>query len=121
MRTWMVFVVALSVLGCASVPKPGSEAKAPYRHAPDGSVIWEEEFQFDPPPNAWRLMQVDSGDEFGFAFLKLCQQSSVCGSTFAYDEEPFGDSHDLAERMQQFYARFLWASRIRFGELRTEA
>ena len=119
MKTWWVLLVAL-VAGCAAVPRTGDQKASPYRYAPDGSVIWGEEFQFDPPPNEWRLMQVDTGDEFGFAFLKLCNQSSVCASTFAYDEEPFGDSRDLAERMKEFYARFLWASRIHFGEVRTE-
>jgi len=119
MKTIWVLLIALTA-GCAAVPRAGDQQAPPYRHAPDGSVIWGEEFQFDPPPNEWRLMQVDTGDEFGFAFLKLCNQSSVCASTFAYDEEPFGDSRDLAERMKEFYRRFLWASRIRFGEVRTE-
>jgi len=119
MRRFAFLLCTLLLVGCASMPKTGAQQPSPYRYAEDGSVIWGEEFQFAPPGRAWRLMQVDTGDEFGFAFLKMCQESSVCASTFAYDEEPFGDSHDLGERMKEFYSRFLWASRIQFGEVQT--
>ncbi|MBE0603342.1 MAG: hypothetical protein IH611_06890 [Deltaproteobacteria bacterium] len=120
MKRWLVLVVAV-LAGCAAIPRSGEQQASPYRYAPDGSVIWGEEFQFDPPPQAWRLMQVDKGDEFSFAFLKPCSESGVCAATFAFDEEPFGDSRDLGERMQEFYARFLWAARVHFGQVETQA
>lgn len=118
MKRWWILAVAL-LAGCAAIPRTDAQKASPYRYAPDGSVIWGEEFQFDPPPKYWRLMQVDTGDEFGFAFLKMCNEGNACASTFAYDEEPFGASRDLGERMKEFYARFLWASRITFGEVQT--
>ena len=120
MKRWTILVCALVLAGCASLSRTRDPKPLPYRYAQDGSVIWGEEFQFAPPPDSWRLMQVDNGDEFGFAFLKNCQEFPVCQSTFAYDDEPFGSSRELARRMQEFYSRFLWATRIRFGEVHTQ-
>jgi hypothetical protein len=119
MKRLAIVFCSLLVVGCAALVKPEKTQPPPYRYAADGSVIWGEEFQFAPPPKVWKLVQVDSGDEFGFAFLKMCQQSAICQSTFAYDEEPFGASRDLGKRMKEFYSRFLWATRIQFGPLQT--
>jgi len=102
-------------LGCAALPRPGDEP-APYRYTPEGRVVWQEELEFAPPPEAWHLVQVDEGDEFSFAFLRTCGGPTPCQSTFAYDEEPFGYSRDLGTRISEFFRRFLWASRITFGE-----
>lgn len=102
-------------LGCAALSRPEAEPK-PYRYTATGRVVWQEELEFAPPPEAWRLVQVEEGDEFSFAFLRTCAGPSPCQSTFAYDEEPFGYSRDLDARLPEFFARFLWATRVTFGQ-----
>ncbi len=114
-----VVLTAALLTGCAVVAGH-TQTSLLYRHTPEGTVVWGEEFEFDPPPNDWNLVRVKEGDEeFSFAFLKMEHCPNPCQSTFAYDEEPFGYSRDLEERQKQFFDRFLWASRVRFGPAET--
>ncbi len=117
-RPWMAVlgaVVAASSLitGCATAPKSAPQT-AKYRTV-GGTMVWMDEFQFRPPPEPWKLVEVDEGDEFAFAFIKTGKCPFPCESTFAYDEEPFGYSLDLNQRMDEFYRRFLWASHVKFA------
>lgn len=113
-------VVLAALLGCAAAPPPRpAEEPLPYRFTPEGRVVWQEDFEFEAPPGEWRLMQVEEGDEFSFAFLRVGDCPSPCQSTFAYDEEPFGYSKDLPKRMEEFYRRFLWGSHVVFGSVQT--
>lgn len=111
---------ALTWVGCAATPVKKSQPP-PYRHTPEGTVVWDEEFEFVPPPDQWRLVQIEEGsEEFSFAFLKLDQCGSPCQSTFAYDEDPFGYARDdLMQRQREYFKRFLWASRVKLGEPET--
>lgn len=119
MKHFLPLVMA-TTLGCAAAaPTLTEEQPRPYRLTEQGRVVWEEEFEFEPPSGEWRLMQVEAGDEFSFAFLRVGSCPSPCQSTFAYDEEPFGYSTDLSKRMEEFYRRFLWGTHVVFGPVQT--
>jgi hypothetical protein len=85
----------------------------PLERNPDGSVVWQQEYRFEPPPPPWQLINLDEED-YSLAYLKICTDGNPCQSTFAYAEEPFGYSHDFKERQAEFFKRFLWASRVEF-------
>lgn len=110
---------SLLATGCA-LRSARTPPPLPYHFTPDGTVVWNGEFEFRPPPAEWNLVRVSEGsNEFSFAFLQRGECPFPCQSTFAFDEEPFGYSRDLEERERQFFARFLWASRVRFGPVET--
>ena len=44
--------------GCAT---HGAPQEVPYRLSPQGTVIWEDEFEFMPPPPDWKLLRVEVG------------------------------------------------------------
>jgi hypothetical protein len=93
--------------GCATME---ASKKVPYRWTSEGTVIWEDEFEFKPPPPDWKLVQVESGGEFSFGFLKVESGSFPSQSMFVYDEDPFGVSTRLEIREQEFFERFLWSA-----------
>ena len=113
----LLVAVALGA-GCAAVARGGGEPTQtpPYRLTEKNTVIWLDQFEFARPGPEWRLVNTTEGDEFSFAFLKKGHCSPPCQSTFAFDEEPFGYSTDLRERMGEFFRRFLWASHVVFGD-----
>lgn len=80
----------------------------------DGSVLWQQEYRFAPPPEPWQLIDLDE-DDYSVAFMKMCSDGYPCQSTLAYAEEPFGYSLDFEERQAEFFRRFLWASRVTFA------
>src|SRR5512134_1265614 len=81
----------------------------------DGSVVWLEEYRFEPPPRPWSPAVVGD-DDYTFAFLKFCAAGGgICQDTISYAEEPFGYSRDLKARAGEFFRRYLWASRVTFA------
>ncbi len=84
--------------------------KKPYRLSPQGTVIWNDEFEFKAPPSEWRVIQVEVGGEFGFGFLRGDRGPFPSQSMFVYDEEPFGCSGELGERGDEFFKRYLWST-----------
>ena len=85
----------------------------------DGTSTWKDEFRFVAPPPPWNLVQLDEED-YSLAFMNLCSGMFPCQSTLAYAEEPFGYSRDLEQRADEFFKRFLWASRVQFGKPRLQ-
>jgi hypothetical protein len=77
-----------------------------------GTLIWEDEFEFMLPPLGWRLVQVESGGEFGFGFIRSDPGPFPSQSVFVYDEDPFGCSTKFEEREEEFFKRYLWAATI---------
>jgi hypothetical protein len=86
--------------------------KKPYRITDHRTLIWQEEFEFIIPPLGWKLVQVESGDEFGFGFIRSDPGPFPSQSLFVYDEEPFGCSTKFEEREEEFFKRYLWAAAI---------
>ena len=99
---WMGMMVS----ACAA---PGT-AQKPYTFSQQGTIIWQDEFEFKPPPSNWRVIQVEVGGEFGFGFFKVDSGPVPSQSMFVYDEEPFGCSTELGERGGEFFKRYLWST-----------
>lgn len=84
----------------------------PYKFTQQGTMVWDDEFEFKPPPSGWKVIQVESGGEFGFGFLRVDSGSFPSQSMFVYDEEPFGCSTQFDNREAEFFGRYLWSSAI---------
>ncbi len=98
--------IGMMVSACATP----ETTKKPYRLGPQGTVIWNDEFEFKAPPPEWRVIQVEVGGEFGFGFLRADRGPFPSQSMFVYDEEPFGCSTELGERGDEFFKRYLWST-----------
>jgi len=96
----------MMVSACAA---PGTGQK-PYTFSQQGTIIWQDEFEFKPPPSNWKVIQVEVGGEFGFGFLKVDPGPVPSQSMFVYDEEPFGCATELGERGEEFFRRYLWST-----------
>jgi len=107
-------LLALTLSACAAQSPAVIDPLAALRQ-PDGTVVWQEEYAFTPPPAPWSLVSLDE-DDYSVAFAKECREYFPCQSTLAYAEEPFGYSKDFEQRAKEFFKRFLWASRVVFGE-----
>jgi hypothetical protein len=112
-RKGTIFLLTLFILvwisGCAAM-QPKQEK--PYRLGERGMLIWQDEFEFMIPPPGWSVIQVESGGEFGFGFLRKDPGEFPSQSLFVYDEDPFGCSTELEERSAEFFKRYLWAAAI---------
>jgi hypothetical protein len=98
--------------GCASME---TSKKVPYRLTPQGMVIWEDEFEFMPPPPDWKLLQVEAGEnDINFGFTRSDPGPFPSLTTFAYDEDPFGCSPQLEGREKEFFKRFLFNAILQF-------
>src|SRR4030043_1808955 len=103
----LYFVLVTVILSaCASM----ETAQKPYKFSQQGTVIWDDDFEFEPPPQEWKIIQVESGAEFGFGFLKVDSGPFPSQSMFVYDEEPFGCSTQFDNREAEFFGRYLWSS-----------
>ncbi len=115
----ILFLIALvSLAGCATV----ETKKLPYRLTQQGTVIWEDEFEFVPPPPDWKLLRVEDQGDINFGFMRK-DGPYPSETSFAYDEEPFGSSRELDVRADEFLKRFLSNAILKFqvlGKKRTE-
>ena len=103
----LYFVLVTVILSaCASM----ETTQKPYKFSQQGTIIWDDEFEFKPPPLEWKIVQVESGGEFGFGFLKVDSGPFPSQSMFVYDEEPFGCSTQFDNREAEFFGRYLWSS-----------
>jgi hypothetical protein len=114
---WLWLLTAVLALAACSLATERSVDSWGEARQPDGSVVWLDEYHFEPPPPPWRLIDLNDRD-LSLAFYKSCPAAATpCeASTMAYAEEPFGSSRELEERVRQFFRRHLWASRVRFAE-----
>lgn len=103
----------LSLWGCASLE--GEKKAVPYRLTAQGTVIWEDEFEFLPPPPDWKLLRVEVGEnDINFGFMRSDPGPFPSMTSFAYDEEPFGCSTKFEEREREFFKRFLFNAILQF-------
>ena len=122
MRMFLISAITscalLFLAGCAVRQPQPADPLADMR-TPDGTVVWQQEYEFVPPPEPWRLILLDE-DDYSVAFYRSCTEKDPgtfpCESTMAYAEEPFGYSRDFEERQDEFFDRFLWAARVNFEE-----
>ena len=101
--------------GCATMAS--ESAKKPYRISPQGTVIYEEEFEFAPPPLGWKMLLPETGGDINFGFMRQDDGPFPSMSTFAYDEEPFGCSTKFEGREKEFFKRFLFNAIVQFQVL----
>ena len=110
-----MLLMGFLIYGCAT---PQSTGKVPYRLTPQGTVIWEDEFEFLPPPPDWKLLRVETGEnDINFGFMRSDSGSFPSMTTFAYDEEPFGSSTKFEDREKEFFKRFLFNAILTFQVL----
>jgi len=106
---WMLLccaLVGMMLSACATM----ETTQKPYKLSQQGTVIWNDEFEFKPPSPGWKLVQVEAGGEFGFGFLRTDPGEFPSQSMFVYDEEPFGCSTKFDDREEEFFKRYLWAT-----------
>jgi len=103
----LAVVIGVGLLGCATTQK-----KSPLQWGAAGQVIYHDEFEFTNPPRGWMLVQVESGGEFGFGFMKRDPGAFPSQSMFVYDEEPFGCSSKFEDREEEFFKRYLWTTAL---------
>ena len=111
-----VFVVVW-LSGCATTQQT---AQKPYRMSPQGTIIYEEEFEFVPPPPNWKLLRPESGGDINFGFMRDDPGGFPSTTTFAYDEEPFGCNTRFEGREREFFRRFLFNAIVKFEVLKRE-
>jgi hypothetical protein len=110
-----LIATAVWLSGCAMMA-PESTQK-PYRISPQGTVIYEEEFEFAPPPLGWKMLLPETGGDINFGFMRQDGGPFPSMSTFAYDEEPFGCSTQFEGREKEFFKRFLFNAIVQFQVL----
>jgi hypothetical protein len=91
--------------------------KVPYKLSPQGTVIWQDEFEFMPPPPDWKLLIVEEEGDINFGFTRSDPGQFPSTTSFAYDEEPFGSSTKFEEREREFFKRFLFNAILQFQVL----
>lgn len=104
-----VWVVAW-LSGCATT----QTTQKPYRISPQGTVIWEDELEFAPPPLGWKLLLPEEGGDISIGFMRTDPGPFPSSSSFAYDEEPFGCSTQFEGREKEFFKRFLFNAILQF-------
>ena len=105
---WVIFLI----FGCAGMETP---KEVPYKLSAQGTVIWEDEFEFAPPPPGWKLLRVEeAGGDINFGFMRIDPGPYPSLTTFAYDEEPFGCATKFEEREREFFKRFLFNAILQF-------
>ncbi len=97
--------------GCASM---GPSKPVPYKVTPQGTVVWEDEFEFLPPSPDWKLLRVEEQGDINFGFMRTDPGGFPSLTTFAYDEEPFGCSTQFEGREKEFFKRFLFNAIVQF-------
>jgi hypothetical protein len=123
MRGMRLVLTLVLLAGCVAAPPPADPLAG--LRTESGTVLWQQEYEFVPPPAPWKLMMLNE-DDYSIAFFRGCGDEPPgnypCESTFAYAEEPFGYSRELLERQREFFRlrRFLWAARVDFDPPKLE-
>jgi len=99
--------------GCATT----QTTQKPYRISPQGTVIWEDELEFTPPPLGWKLLLPEEGGDISIGFMRMDPGPFPSSGSFAYDEEPFGCSTQFEGREREFFKRFLFNAILEFKML----
>jgi len=112
MTVFSVLVIVALLSGCAII-RPSKPL--PYKLTAERTVIWEDEYEFSPPPPDWKLLRVEVGEnDISFGFTRSDPGEFPSMTTFAYDEDPFGASLDFETRQREFMERFLFNAILTF-------
>jgi hypothetical protein len=110
-------LVLVWLTGCATTQQKGPK---PYKMSPQGTVIWNDEFEFWLPPQGWNLLLPEEEGDISFGFVRSDPGGFPSTSVFAYDEEPFGCSTQFEGREKEFFKRFLFNAIVKFEILNKE-
>ncbi len=100
------------VLG-ADAGSHGHDSEAVVRNE-DGTITYNGEYRFMPPPSSWELIRGNESSHFVFGFYRKAPGTVQLESTFfAYDEEPYGYSLNIEDRAREFLKRFFWDSYVK--------
>jgi hypothetical protein len=118
-RKSLIILFSIIVIGClvSGCTMLGSPKKSPLQWSDRGTALFDDEYEFAPPPPGWKLVQVESGGEFGFGFMKIDPGAFPSQSMFVYDEDPFGCATNYEDREKEFFRRFLWNAMLDFKVL----
>jgi len=110
-----VCCVAVLLLGC--VTQSAIQEKSSGIALPEltqrGTIVFNGEYEFTPPPAPWEMITGTKTTHYIFAFYRKDQEKGQVASTFfAYDEEPFGFSRNLEERAQECLKRYFSSSML---------
>jgi hypothetical protein len=118
-----IFLILIGILavvwlsGCATTQQ---SAPKPYKLSAQGTVIWEDEFEFALPPADFKLLLPDEGGDINIGFMRSDPGGFPSASVYAYDEEPFGCSTQFEGREKEFFKRFLFNAIVKFEILKRE-
>ena len=110
-------LVLVWLTGCATTQQKGPK---PYKMSAQGTVIWNDEFEFWLPPQGWNLLLPEEEGDISFGFVRSDPGGFPSTSVFAYDEEPFGCSTQFEGREKEFFKRFLFNAIVKFEILNKE-
>jgi hypothetical protein len=114
---FMLAMIGLFLGGCATT---GEKLKSALTATDRGTVLYEDKYEFKPPPQGWSMMRNLTEGDFEFGFLKLEKGEFPSQTTMFYDEEPFGSSRDLETRAKQYSTFFLVGRGISMEIKKTE-
>jgi hypothetical protein len=108
------FMCAASFLfACApriAISQDSSPTAAPVTTS-RGTVLFNSEYEFTPPPAPWEMLTGNQTTHYVVAFYRKDPGGNQLDSSFfAYDEEPYGYSGNLDVRAQECLKRHFWSS-----------
>ncbi|MHC1698002.1 MAG: hypothetical protein AB9919_08120 [Geobacteraceae bacterium] len=115
-RMILLFCLLFSLIGCAARVAPPKTVSLDTHHelTPRGTMIFDGEYEFVPPPSAWEMLRGSQFTHYVVGFYRRdVDKSSLASSFIAYDEDPYGTSKDLEARAQECLKRYFWASMLR--------
>ena len=110
-------LAAVWLSGCATTREATPK---PYKLSAQGTVIWEDELEFAPPPPGFKLLLPDAEGDINIGFMRSDPGGFPSTTVFAYDEEPFGFSTQFERREEEFFKRFLFNAIVKFEFLKRE-
>jgi hypothetical protein len=91
--------------GCATL---GPEKPRDVIPTERGTAVFKEKYEFKYPSGGWFMLKNLEGGDFEIGFLKVEKGEFPSQTTFMYDDEPYGSSRDLDQRVKQYCGRFLF-------------
>lgn len=116
LRLIVLCCVFLSLTGCAAqvaAPQKAATLSASPELTPRGTMIFEGEYEFVPPPSEWEMLRGSQFTHYVVGFYRRDADNSRMASSFiAFDEDPYGTSKALETRAQECLKRYFWASML---------
>jgi hypothetical protein len=116
LRICAMAMTLLLLGGCATPVR--EKPKAAFVPTDQGTVVYEDKYEFKAPLG-WKVLRAGSGGDFEFGFFKP-EGEYPSQTTFAYDDEPYGNSRVLEARANQYQTLFLMTTGLILTESKIE-